>query len=110
MWLISRRAGIVDKNDPFWTFTLNERRALMGVADKKSYERWFGFRTRVLDPALEQVNDSGTVEVSMSLEKRGRSIHAVMFRWRWKDPQDASDTARENDPRAVRIMKDRRRL
>lgn len=82
---------------PFWTFTVDELRALMGVADKKSYERWGNFRQWVLDPALQQVNDYGTVEVSMSLEKRGRSIHAVTFRWRWKDPHDATDTAREND-------------
>ncbi len=82
---------------PFWTFTVDELRSLMGVADKKSYERWSDFRTRVLDPALQQVNDYGTVDVSMSLEKRGRSIHAVTLRWRWKDPHDATDTTRENE-------------
>ncbi len=82
---------------PFWTFTVDELRALMGVADKRAYQIWGQFRKRVLDPALQQVNDYGTVEVSMSLEKRGRSIHAVTFRWRWKDPHDATNTAREND-------------
>ena len=82
---------------PFWTFTLDELRSLMGVADKKSYEVWGQFRRWVLDPALGAVNDYGTVEVSMTPEKQGRSVHAVTFRWRWKDPHDAADTARENE-------------
>lgn len=82
---------------PFWTFTLDELRSLMGVADKKSYERWNNFRQWVLDPALAAVNDYGTVEVSMTPEKRGRSIHAVTFRWRWKDPHDAAETVAENE-------------
>ena len=82
---------------PFWTFTLDELRSLMGVADKKSYERWNNFRQWVLDPALAAVNDYGTVEVSMTPEKRGRTVHAVTFRWRWKDPHDASDTTSENE-------------
>ena len=82
---------------PYWTFALDELRSLMGVADRKSYDRWNNFRARVLDPAIEQVNDYGTVEVSMSTEKRGRSIHAVTFRWRWKDPHAATDTASENE-------------
>lgn len=82
---------------PYWTFTLDELRSLMGVADRKSYTRWSDFRARVLDPALTAVNDYGTVEVSMTPEKRGRSIHAVTFRWRWKDPHDAADTASENE-------------
>jgi len=82
---------------PFWTFTLDELRSLMGVADKKSYERWNNFRQWVLEPALAAVNDYGTVEVSMTPEKQGRSVHAVTFRWHWKDPHDAAETSRENE-------------
>ena len=33
----------------------------------------------------------------MTPEKRGRSIHAVTFRWRWKDPHDAAETVAENE-------------
>lgn len=82
---------------PFWTFTVDELRALMGVADKPSYEVWGQFRKRVLDPALEAVNDYGTVSVTMTPEKRGRTIHAVTFRWRWKDPHEATETAVQNE-------------
>ena len=82
---------------PFWTFTVDELRASMGVADKKSYASWGQFRKRVLDPALEQVREYGTVDVAMDLEKRGRSISGVTFRWKWKDPHEASALDAEND-------------
>lgn len=36
---------------PFWTFTVDELRSLMGVADKRAYAVWGQFRKRVLDPA-----------------------------------------------------------
>lgn len=82
---------------PYWTFTLKELRALMGVEAQKSYDRWSDFRTRVLDPAVEAINDYGTVTVTMTPEKRGRSVHAVRFDWRWKDPHEATETAAENE-------------
>lgn len=82
---------------PYWTFSLDEIRALMGVEAQKSYDRWSDFRARVLDPALEAINDYGTVSVTMTPEKRGRSVHAVRFDWRWKDPHEAADTAAENE-------------
>lgn len=90
---------------PFWTFTVDELRTLMGVADKRAYAVWGQFRKRVLDPALIAVNDYGTVEVHMTFQKQGRSIHAVTFRWRWKDPHDAAETVAENE----RHRKSRRR-
>lgn len=33
----------------------------------------------------------------MTPEKQGRSVHAVTFRWRWKDPHDAAETAAANE-------------
>ena len=82
---------------PHWTFPIEELRAFMGVDDKKSYEVWGAFRRSVLDPAVEAINDYGTVTVTMTPEKRGRSVHAVRFDWRWKDPHDATETAAENE-------------
>ena len=81
---------------PYWVFDLSELKALMGVDGKPSYERWNNLRQRVLDPALEAINDYGTVSVKMTPERRGRAISAVRFDWRWKDPHDASETAAEN--------------
>jgi len=80
-----------------WTFTVDELRALMGVADKKAYQVWWQFRKRVLKSALEQINDFGTVSVKMTTKRLGRSVQWVRFDWRWKDPCDAVDTVVEND-------------
>lgn len=82
---------------PSWTFDLGELRSLMGVADRTAYDRWSDFRTRVLDPAVAAINDFGTVKVSMSLEKVGRSVAAVRFDWDWRDVHEASETAAENE-------------
>ena len=82
---------------PYWTFDLGELRALMGADDKSSYSVWGAFRRSVLDPAIDAINDYGTVSVKMTPEKRGRSVHAVRFDWHWKDPHAASETALEND-------------
>lgn len=82
---------------PFWTFELDEFRTLMGVDDKKSYERFNNLRQWVLDPAVEAINDYGTVAVRMTPIKTGRSVTAVRFDWQWKDPREAGDTAFEND-------------
>ena len=82
---------------PYWTFTLDELRALMGADAQKSYARFNTFRQRVLDPAIEAINDYGTVWVKMTLEKRGRAVHAVRFDWKWKDPHEAAETAAENE-------------
>lgn len=82
---------------PYWTFTLDELRALMGVDAQKSYSRFNTFRQRVLGPAIEAINDYGTVTVKMTLEKRGRAVHAVRFDWNWKDPRQAAETVAENE-------------
>lgn len=82
---------------PHWTFTLSELRSLMGLDAQKSYDRWSDFRARVLDPAIAAINDFGTVNVKMSLEKRGRSVQAVRFDWQWKDVHDASEISVENE-------------
>lgn len=91
---------------PYWTFTLDEMRTLMGVDDRKTYRVWGAFRRYVLLPAMESINDYGTVSVKMTPEKRGRSVHAVRFDWCWKDPHDATETAIENERHSTARRKD----
>jgi len=86
---------------PYWTFALEELRALMNVDGKASYDRWNNLRQWVLEPALEAINDYGTVSVKMTTEKRGRSVYAVRFDWQWKDPHEATETVVENDRHSV---------
>tara|TARA_B100000678_G_scaffold279102_1_gene274474 strand:- start:80 stop:1027 length:948 start_codon:yes stop_codon:yes gene_type:complete len=82
---------------PYWTFELSELRTLLGANTQKSYDRFNTFRQRVLDPAVEAINDYGTVSLKMTPERLGRSVRRVRFDWRWKDPHDATETASEND-------------
>lgn len=93
---------------PFWTFELDELRALMGVVGRKSYERFNNLRQWVINPALEAINDYGTVTVRMTPIKTGRSVTAVRFDWQWKDPRSASDTAAENDPYSALVKRSQR--
>lgn len=81
----------------YWVFELDELRYLLNVGDKKSYKRFNNFRQWVLDPAIEQINDFGTVAVSMTPQKVGRSIVAVRFDWEWKSISAARETDEENE-------------
>lgn len=85
----------------YWVYELDELRWLMNVGDKKSYKRFNNFRQWVLDPAIEQINDFGTVAVKMTPEKVGRTIVAVRFDWEWKSISEARETDEENAKIAI---------
>jgi plasmid replication initiation protein len=68
----------------------------MNVGDKKAYKRFNNFRQRVLNPALEEINDFGTVNVTMIPLKVGRSVSRVKFKWDWKSISEARETDEEN--------------
>lgn len=97
-------AALADKkrlNQSYWVFGVDELRQILGVAEKKSYGRWNNFRQWVLDPALEAVNDFGTVKVTMTPEKVARAIASVRFDWDWKSVDEARVTDEENEKPAV---------
>lgn len=85
------------QREPYAQWSLENLRGLMGVDDKRSYDRWSDLRTRVLDPAIEAINDFGSVDVKMTPVKSGRSVVAVRFDWKWKDPHDATEAVSENE-------------
>ncbi|KIU25809.1 hypothetical protein SR41_18155 [Sphingomonas melonis] len=87
-------------------WSIDNLRGLLGVDDKRSYDRWQALKVRVLDPALDAINDFGTVDVTMTPKKVGRSVVAVRFDWRWKDPLDAADTVAENERHSAARRKD----
>ncbi len=93
-------AALADKKNMrqrHWTFGLDELRDIFGVRGRKSYERFNSFLQRVLDPAIAQVNDFGTVAVKITPEKVGRSITAIRFDWEWKTIDQARETEEENE-------------
>lgn len=80
-----------------WIFGVDELRSILGVEAKASYKRWNNFRQWVLDPAIAQINDFGTVTIKMTPEKVGRAVSAVRFDWKWKSIDEARETEEEND-------------
>lgn len=51
----------------------------------KEYERMSNFKSRVLEPALKQINDLTDIKVSYIQEKKGRSIVGFTFKYKFKD-------------------------
>lgn len=98
------------QREPYAQWSMDNLRGLLGVADKRAYDRWNNFRARVLDPAIEAVNDFGTVRVKMTPIKSGRSVAAVRFDWKWKDPHEATETVTENERHSMARRKDQIKL
>ena len=101
-------AALADKkrmNQKYWVFDVDELRTILGVSEKKSYQRWNNFRFRILDPAIAQINDYGTVTVTITPERVGRAISYVRFDWEWKSIDEARATDEENEqPSGARHM------
>ena len=85
------------QREPYGQWSVDNLRGLLGVDDKRSYDVWGAFRRTVLDPAIEAINDFGTVRVKMTPIRSGRSVAAVRFDWQWKDPHEATETVVENE-------------
>jgi hypothetical protein len=85
------------QREPYAQWSVDNLRGLLGVDDKRSYDVWAQLAKRVLTPAVEAINDYGTVRVTMTPVKSGRSVAAVRFDWQWKDPHEATETVAENE-------------
>lgn len=85
------------QREPYAQWSVDNLRGLLGVDDKRSYDVWAQLAKRVLNPAVEAINDFGTVRVKMTPVKSGRSVAAVRFDWQWKDPHEAAETVAENE-------------
>lgn len=94
------------QREPYAQWSVENLRGLLGVADKRSYDIWAQFNKRVLSPAIEAINDFGTVNVKMTMVKSGRTVAAVRFDWKWKDPHEATETAIENERHSAARRKD----
>lgn len=93
-------AALADKkrlSQTYWEFGVDELRTILRVQNKRSYDRWNNFRQWVLQPAIDQINDFGTVTVTMTPKRLGRAISTVRFDWQWKSIDEARETEEEND-------------
>lgn len=81
------------------TFDLATFRQQLGLADSE-YNRMCDFKRRVLDVAVNEINEKTDLTVSYSQEKRGRIISGFKFTVRTKDkPKDVNPTQR--DPNTI---------
>ena len=90
-------AALADKKhmgQPYWEYPLGELQRLFQLEGK--YSKWYDFSRYVLTPALEEINDFGTVTVKAMPQKIGRSVRSVRFDWKWKSIDAARVTDEEN--------------
>ena len=90
-------AALADKKhmgQPYWEYPLGELQRLFQLEGK--YSKWYDFSRYVLTPALEEINDFGTVTVKATPQKVGRSVRSVRFDWKWKSIDAARVTDEEN--------------
>ena len=78
-----------------WTYGLDELRAALGVAGK--YRSWKDLRRSVLEPAIDEINAFGTVQVQTEALKTGRWVTAVTLSWRWKTLDEIRVAAEETE-------------
>jgi len=81
---------------PTWIFELAELRVLFDVTSKPTYNRWAAFERSVITPAVNEINDYGTVSVVMTPIKLGKAIHSVRFDWQWKSVDEVRTLDEEN--------------
>ena len=91
-------AALADKKrmgQTWWEYSLADLQSLFDLKGK--YGKWYDFSRYVLIPALNEINDFGTVDVTATPKKSGRSIASVRFDWRWKDIRAAEVTDEQNE-------------
>ena len=93
--------------NPYWIYELDELHTIFDTEGR--YGKWYDLRRYVLEPALKEINDYGTVTVKMTPQKRGRSVVAVRFDWRWKTIDEARETEEENERPASARHQDKTR-
>lgn len=92
-------AALADKKrmrQTYWEYSLSELQNDVFTL-KGKYAKWYDFSRYVLTPALEEVNEYGTVKVTMKTTKKGKAIDKIRFDWEWKSIDEARVTDEENE-------------
>lgn len=62
--------------------SLQEFRVVMGYGKKTAYTRTAELKRAVIDPAIQEINERSDLYVEVEYEKAGRTITALLFRFR----------------------------
>ena len=76
-----------NRENPAWPVAVEDLRALLGVRNKMP--NFKDFRSRVLDPAVSEINDKSDITVEFTELKDGRRVGKIIFRVHKKDAREA---------------------
>ena len=82
------------------TFELEHIKTMFQLDDK--YDRVFNLKARVIDPAIQQINELTDYTVSYEQIKRGRTIHALKF---FFEPKKIVIAIKQTKPNVVKKEK-----
>jgi plasmid replication initiation protein len=85
--------------------TIEEFRTILDLGDK--YPDYYNFKSRVIIPAVRDINEFTTLDVEWEPVKRGRSVHAIEFRFKTGSRLPALAKDQEVDVDGPKMLKER---
>jgi plasmid replication initiation protein len=85
--------------------TIEEFRTILDLGDK--YPDYYNFKSRVIIPAVRDINEFTTLDVEWEPVKRGRSVHAIEFRFKTGSRLPALAKDQEVDVDDPKMLKER---
>ena len=70
---------------------LEELREIFGAGSINNYKRWVDLKRYTLEPAIEEINEFGTVKLTWTPIKTGRSVTDIRIDWEWKTTDEARE-------------------
>lgn len=61
------------------TYTIGELKEWLVIEEGTSYDRYFNFKVKVVEPALKEINEKLNMKVSYKENKTGRSVTSLTF-------------------------------
>lgn len=80
---------------------INDFRSKLGLQDQE-YKLMHNFKSRVLEPAIKQINENTDITVKVEQHKTGRSITGFSFKFKQK--QQAKPVESSRDPNTVDLF------
>lgn len=65
--------------------TIDKFKSLMGIDPLTQYQRFFDFKKRVIEPAIDEINSKTPIIVKVEPIYRGRKVVALQFFFRYRD-------------------------
>ena len=63
-----------------WRVSISDLRKIFGV-DEEKYQRFTNFKVRVLEVAIDEINEKTNYSLAVKYIKKGRSVDKIIFTW-----------------------------